>query len=145
MKLLKEFKEFAAKGSIVDLAVAVVIGGAFGKIVSAFVSDLVMPLVNVLTPRGDWRQLELTSLHFKVGDFMGTVVDFLIVAGVIFMVIQKMMGSLKKATPPEEAKPETKQCPECLENVPKAARRCRACASVFAAMLLLLLSHSAFA
>jgi large conductance mechanosensitive channel len=144
MKLLKEFKEFAAKGSIVDLAVAVVIGGAFGKIVSAFVSDLVMPFVNALTPGGDWRQLELTSLHFKVGDFMGTVVDFLIVAGVVFIVIQKL-GSLKKAPLPGEARPETKQCPECLENVPKAARRCRACASVFTAMLLLLLSHSAFA
>ena len=130
MKLLKEFKEFAMKGNVVDLAVAVVIGGAFGKIVSAFVSDLVMPLVNALTPGGDWRQIELTSLHFKVGDFMGTVVDFLIVAGVVFIVIVKLMGSLKKA-PPEEPKPETKQCPECLENVPKAARRCRACASVF--------------
>ena len=130
MKLLKEFKEFAMKGNVVDLAVAVVIGGAFGKIVSAFVSDLVMPLVNALTPGGDWRQIELTSLHFKVGDFMGTVVDFLIVAAVVFIVIQKLMGSLKKA-PPEEPKPETKQCPECLENVPKAARRCRACASVF--------------
>jgi large conductance mechanosensitive channel len=133
MKLLKEFKEFAAKGSIVDLAVAVVIGGAFSKIVSAFVSDLVMPLVNAMTPGGDWRKLELTSLHFKVGDFLGTVVDFLIVAAVIFIVIQKMMGALKKSPVAEAPKPETKQCPECLESVPKAARRCRACASVFAA------------
>ena len=146
MKLLKEFKEFAAKGSIVDLAVAVVIGGAFGKIVSAFVSDLVMPLVNVLTPGGDWRKIELTSLHFKVGDFAGTVVDFVIVAVVIFIVIVKMMGAMKKAPPPvEEVKPETKQCPECLEIVPKAARRCRACASIFAAMMLVLFSHVAFA
>jgi large conductance mechanosensitive channel len=130
MQLIKEFKEFAAKGNIVDLAIAVVIGGAFGKIVSAFVSDLVMPLVNALIPGGDWRKLELTSLHFKVGDFIGTVVDFVIVAGVIFIVIQKMMGAMKKPASAEEAKPETKQCPECLESAPKAARRCRACASV---------------
>ncbi|HJX64550.1 MAG TPA: large conductance mechanosensitive channel protein MscL, partial [Polyangia bacterium] len=145
MKLLKEFKEFAAKGSIVDLAVAVVIGGAFGKIVSAFVSDLVMPLVNALTPGGDWRKIELTSLHFKLGDFAGTVVDFVIVAVVIFIVIVKMMGAMKKAPVAEEPKPETKQCPECLETVPKAARRCRACTAVFTAMLMLLLGHSAFA
>ncbi len=130
MKLLKEFKEFVAKGSVVDLAVAVVIGAAFGKIVSAFVADLVMPLVNAVTPGGDWRKLELTPLHFKVGDFIGTVLDFLIVAAVVFIVIQKMMGALKKPQP-APAKPETKQCPECLETVPKAARRCRACTSIF--------------
>jgi large conductance mechanosensitive channel len=145
MSLLKEFKEFAIKGNVVDLAVAVVIGGAFGKIVSAFVSDLVMPLVNALTPGGDWRKLELTSLHFKVGDFLGTVVDFVIVAAVVFIVIQKLIGAMNKVMPAQEAQPVTKQCPECFESVPKAARRCRACTSVFVALVLLLVSSSAFA
>ena len=140
MSLLKEFKEFAIKGNVVDLAVAVVIGGAFGKIVTAFVSDLVMPLVNALTSGGDWRELELTSLHFKVGDLLGTVVDFLIVAAVVFVVIQKLIGAMNKVMPAHEAPPATKQCPECLENVPKAARRCRACTSIFVALLLLLTS-----
>ena len=65
MKVLKEFKEFINKGNVVDLAVAVVIGGAFGKIVSALVSDLVMPLVNAVMPQGDWRKWEVTSLHFR--------------------------------------------------------------------------------
>jgi large conductance mechanosensitive channel len=143
MSLLKEFKEFAIKSNVVDLAVAVVIGGAFGKIVTAFVSDLVMPLVNALTPGGDWRKLELTSLHFKVGDLLGTVVDFLIVAAVVFVVIQRLIGAMNKVMPAHEAPPATKQCPECLENVPKAARRCRACTSIFVALLLLLVSNSA--
>ena len=145
MSLLKEFKEFAIKGNVVDLAVAVVIGGAFGKIVTAFVSDLVMPLVNALTPGGDWRKLELTSLHFKVGDLLGTVVDFLIVAAVVFVVIQKLIGAMNKVMPAHEAPPATKQCPECLENVPKAARRCRACTSIFVALFLLFVSNSASA
>ena len=72
MKVLKEFKDFINKGNVVDLAVAVVIGGAFGKIVSAVVADMVMPLVNAVMPQGDWRKWEVTPLHFRVGDFLGT-------------------------------------------------------------------------
>jgi large conductance mechanosensitive channel len=141
MKVIKEFKEFINKGNVVDLAVAVVIGGAFGKIVSALVSDMVMPLVNAVIPEGDWRKWEVTPLKFRVGDFMGTVVDFTIVAFVVFIIMVKIVGTVNKRT----AAPETKQCPECLEMVPKAARRCRACTSVLTALALMLLAGTAAA
>ena len=141
MKVLKEFKEFINKGNVVDLAVAVVIGGAFGKIVSALVSDLVMPLVNAVIPQGDWRKWEVSPLHFRVGDFLGTLVDFTIVAFVVFIVMVKVVGAVNR----KAAAPETKQCPECLETVPKAARRCRACTSVLTALALVLLAAPAFA
>ena len=126
MSAIKEFGAFIKKGNVVDLAVAVVIGAAFGKIVSAAVSDLVMPLVNALVPQGDWRKWELSPLHFRVGDFLGTVVDFLIVAVVIFLVIVKLVGATTRKT---AAPAVSKTCPECLETVPIAARRCRACTS----------------
>ena len=132
MKVLKEFKEFINKGNVVDLAVAVVIGGAFGKIVSALVADLVMPLVNAVIPQGDWRKWEVTPLQFRVGDFLGTLVDFTIVAFVVFIVMVKIVGTVNK----KAAGPETRTCPECLESVPKAAQRCRACTSVLTALAL---------
>jgi large conductance mechanosensitive channel len=141
MKVLREFKEFINKGNVVDLAVAVVIGGAFGKIVSAMVSDLVMPLVNAVIPQGDWRKWEVSPLHFRLGDFMGTLVDFTNVAFVVFIVMVKVVGAVNRKT----AAPETRQCPECLEPVPKAARRCRACTSVLPALALVLLAAPAFA
>ena len=141
MKVLKEFKEFINKGNVVDLAVAVVIGGAFGKIVSALVSDMVMPLVNAVIPEGDWRKWEVTPLKFRVGDFMGTVVDFTIVAFVVFIIMVKIVGTMNRKV----SAPETKQCPECLETVPKAARRCRACTSVFTVLALMLFVAPAFA
>jgi large conductance mechanosensitive channel len=133
MGFVKEFKEFAVKGNVVDLAVAVVIGGAFGKIVSALVADLIMPVVNAVMPQGDWRKWEATPLHFKVGDFVGTVVDFLVVALVVFVAIVKVMSAATRKRAPGEPPPATKACPECLEIVPAAARRCRACTSVLAA------------
>jgi large conductance mechanosensitive channel len=139
MKVLKEFKEFINKGNVIDLAVAVVIGGAFGKIVSAIVADLVMPLVNAVMPQGDWRKWEVTPLHFRVGDFLGTLVDFTIVAFVIFIVMVKVVGTVNRRPPA------TKECPECLEMVPKAAKRCRACTSVFTVLALMLLAAPAFA
>lgn len=140
MKVLKEFKEFINKGNVVDLAVAVIIGGAFGKIVSALVADMVMPLVNAIVPQGDWRKWEVSPLHFRLGDFLGTVVDFAIVAFVVFLVMVKILGTVNR-----KAAPDTKQCPECLEMVPKAARRCRACTSAFAVLALLLLAAPASA
>lgn len=132
MSLIKEFKEFALKGNMIDLAVAVVIGGAFGKVVSAVVADLIMPIVGAFLPGGTWRTYTVTPLKFQVGDFLGAVIDFLIVALVLFVVVVKVMGALKKpdAAPPP---PATKQCPECLETIPKAAKRCRACTSMVAA------------
>ena len=94
MGLLKEFKEFALKGNIVDLAVAVIIGGAFGKIVSSFVGDVIMPLINPLIPGGDWRTLEVGP-GVKIGSFLGNVLDFLVIALVIFMML-KAISTLRK-------------------------------------------------
>jgi large conductance mechanosensitive channel len=122
MSLAKEFKEFALKGNVIDLAVAVVIGGAFGKIVTALVEDIIMPLVGRLLPGQDWKSFQAGGL--KIGDFAGTVVDFFIVAVVLFVVVIKVMGAFKKKTPVVET---TKKCRECLETIPLEARRCRAC------------------
>jgi large conductance mechanosensitive channel len=122
MSLWEDFKGFALKGNVVDLAVAVVIGGAFGKIVSALVSDVLMPVVGALMPSQEWRSWQVSPLHLKVGDFLGAVVDFFIVAMVLFVVVVKLGGRFKKP-----AAPTTKDCPECLEKIPIAAKRCRAC------------------
>jgi large conductance mechanosensitive channel len=133
MSIVKEFRDFIAKGNVIDLAVAVVIGGAFGKVVSAVVDDLVMPLVGALLPSGDWREFTVSPLHFKVGHFLGAIIDFLIIAFVIFVVVVKTLGTIKKqVAAPAPAPPPTKQCPECLEAVPVAARRCRACTAALA-------------
>lgn len=95
MGFIKEFKEFAIKGNIMDLAVGVVIGAAFGKIVTALVSDIVMPPISYLLSKegGDWRTLTWHTI--KIGDFAGTIVDFLIVATAIFLVV-KGITTLKK-------------------------------------------------
>jgi large conductance mechanosensitive channel len=98
--MLKEFKEFALRGNVIDLAVGLIIGAAFGKIVSSFVNDIVMPLINPMIPGGDWRAMEIGP-GVKIGSFMSVILDFLIVALVIFMMV-KTINRLKKK---EEAKP----------------------------------------
>ena len=124
MSIMQDFKAFALKGNVVDLAVAVVIGGAFGKIVTALVADIVMPVVGAVQPNGDWRNWSVTPLHFKVGDFLGAVVDFFLIALVLFLVVTRVVNRVYKKP---EVTVTTKPCPECLENIPLAARRCRAC------------------
>src|SRR6478609_300096 len=126
MGLLQDFKAFALKGNVVDLAVAVVIGGAFGKIVTALVTDIIMPIVNVFQRGGEWRNWTVSSLNFKVGDFLGAVVDFFIIAAVLFLVVTRLVNRVYK----REAAPVMKACPECLEQIPALARRCRACTAV---------------
>ena len=98
--MLKEFKEFAMRGNVVDLAVAVIIGAAFGKIVNSVVNDLIMPLLNPLMPSGDWRSVEIGP-GIKIGSFAGTVLDFLFIAFAVFLLVQAI-NKLKKK---EEAKP----------------------------------------
>ena len=98
--MLKEFREFALRGNVMDLAVALIIGAAFGKIITSVVNDLIMPLLNPLIPTGDWRAMEVGP-GVKIGSFMGTVVDFLFIAIAVFMIV-KTMNRLKKK---EEAKP----------------------------------------
>jgi len=93
MGFIKEFKEFAMKGNVMDLAVGVIIGAAFGKIVTSVVEDLIMPIVNRLIPGGTWQTITFHGL--KVGHFAGTVVDFVIVALSVFLMV-KALNSLKK-------------------------------------------------
>src|SRR5271169_5085231 len=127
MGMWKEFKPFAFKGNVMDLAVAVVIGAAFSKIVNALVEQLVMPLLNAIAPGGDWRTLTVTPLKLGLGPFLGAVVDFILISFVIFIVVVKLRGMVEKK---RAAAPTTKTCPECLETIPLEAKRCRACTSV---------------
>jgi large conductance mechanosensitive channel len=142
MSLLDDFKKFAFKGNVIDLAIGVVIGAAFGKIVSALVADLVMPLVALVLPSGDWRASGIVlreaadpkdNVVLKYGDFLGAVIDFLLVAVVLFIVVAKIIkgigdrtSSKGKSEPPA---PVTKECMYCLELIPFKATRCRACTS----------------
>lgn len=98
--MLKEFKEFAMRGNVMDLAIGVIIGAAFGKIVSSMVSDLIMPLLNPVMPAGDWRTMEIGP-GVKIGSFLATTLDFIIVAFVLFLIV-KGLNKLKRK---EEAKP----------------------------------------
>jgi large conductance mechanosensitive channel len=104
--MLKEFKAFAMRGNVVDLAVGVIIGGAFGKIVGSFVGDIVMPIINPLIPGGDWKTIEIGP-GIKLGSFLGTVLDFLIIAFVIFLMVKAMNAAKKK----EEAAPAAPAAP----------------------------------
>jgi large conductance mechanosensitive channel len=143
MAFIEDFKKFAFKGNVVDLAVGVVIGAAFGKIVSALVADLFMPLVSLVLPSGDWRNSGLVLRHaadpkddviIKYGDFFGAVLDFLVIAFVLFIVVSRIIkaaeGRIGWSKPPEA--PTTKECPFCCETVPIKATRCKFCTSQFA-------------
>jgi large conductance mechanosensitive channel len=110
MSILKEFKSFATRGNVVDLAVGIIIGGAFGKIVSSLVGDILMPIINPLIPGGDWKTIQLGP-GIKLGSFMGTVVDFIIVAFAVFLLIKGINNLQKKkeeapAAPPVPTKEE---------------------------------------
>ena len=104
MGLVKEFKEFVSKGNVMDLAIGVIIGGAFGKIVYSLVGDVIMPLVNPLIPGGDWKLLEIGP-GVRIGSFLGTILDFIVIAFVIFMVIKAMAASQKKKAEAPAASP----------------------------------------
>ncbi|HLO67695.1 MAG TPA: large conductance mechanosensitive channel protein MscL [Holophaga sp.] len=132
MSLVQEFKAFVAKGNVVDLAIAVVVGGAFGEIVKAFVNGIVMPLVSYVMPANMvWEQWTLGKL--RIGLVLGATLNFLIIAGVVFLVLVKALALVMKKKEEEAAPaaPATKTCPECLETVPAAATRCKFCTSKF--------------
>lgn len=122
MNMLTEFKAFLLKTNALALAVAVVIGIAFGKVVSALVDGLVMPIVGMITPGGEWRAMKAGP--FLVGSVLGAIVDFVITAFVIFVVTKAFLR--EKAKPPA---PPMKECAQCCEQIPVAAKRCRACTS----------------
>ncbi len=120
------------RGNVIDLAVAVVIGGAFGAVVTALVKDLITPLIAAVVGKPHFATLGFTinGSHFAVGDFLNAVVSFLLVAAAIYFAIivpLEKIGALKKAAPPEE--PAVQACPYCCETIPAEATRCRACTS----------------
>ncbi|MDP9263800.1 MAG: large conductance mechanosensitive channel protein MscL [Acidobacteriota bacterium] len=119
-----EFKAFLLKNNVVSLAVAFILGAAVGKVVSVLVADLIMPVVGIFVPGGEWRLLafQFGGAKLLVGDFLGSLLDFMVVALVVFLIAK----SLLKPAPT----PETKTCPFCLEAVAKAATRCKFCTQV---------------
>ena len=131
--MVKEFKAFLMQTNALALAVGVIIGGAVGKVVGSLASDILMPLIGVIIPGGAWRELRIVlstkpdgtvANAVTYGQFVGAIVDFVVIAFVVFMIAKTM---IKPA--PVEAPAPTKRCPECLETVPMAARKCRCCAS----------------
>ncbi len=126
--MLKEFKAFIMRGNVLDLAIAVVIGGAFGKIVGSLVNDIIMPLIGLVTGGVNFSERSSTIGQAVItwGVFVQTVIDFLIVALVIFIIV-KTANKLKKA--PAPADPTTKECPYCLSTIPIKATRCAHCTS----------------
>jgi large conductance mechanosensitive channel len=135
MVVLEDFKKFAFKGNVVDLAVGVVIGAGFGKIVTALVADIVMPFVALLMPAGDWRDngivlrdaaIPKDQVILKYGDFLGAVLDFFVIAFVLFVVVSKIVKAAEGRIKISGA-PTNKECPHCLETIPYGAKRCKFC------------------
>ena len=128
--MLKEFKEFVMRGNVLDLAVAVIIGGAFGKIISSLVNDILMPLIGLLMGGVNFAGLSLTVGEAVVtwGNFVQAIVDFLIIAFVIFMIV-KSANAAKKKEETAPAEPTTKDCPYCFTTVAIQATRCPNCTS----------------
>ena len=144
MGLIKEFKEFAIKGNAIDLAVGVIIGAAFGKIVTSIVDDLLMPLLGVLVGQHDFSNyfVTLSSGHYDTlaqakaagaatlnyGLFINNVVNFIIVAFAIFLLIRYINKMTRK--PAEAVTPSMRDCPQCLSAIPIGATRCKFCGQV---------------
>lgn len=129
--MLNEFKEFLMKTNAMALAIGVIIGGAVGKVVSSLVSDVLMPMISLGIPGGAWREAQIVlatnpdgtvKAAISSGQFLGSVVDFVIIAAVVFLVTKSL---LKPAPAPAPAP--TKNCPECTESIPAAAKRCKFC------------------
>ncbi|HXB73976.1 MAG TPA: large conductance mechanosensitive channel protein MscL [Candidatus Acidoferrales bacterium] len=132
--MLKGFKDFLMRGNVVDLAVAVVIGGAFGAVVTALVKDLITPLVAAIFGKPDFSAIvfEVNGSKFLLGDFVNAVVAFLMVATAIYffvvLPVNTVMARVKRGEVPPD--PTTKKCSECLSEIPLAAKRCAFCTSV---------------
>jgi len=140
--MFKEFKEFVMRGNVMDLAIGIIIGAAFGKIITSFVSDVLMPPIGLLLGKRDFSNLfiNLSGTHYDTlkaakeagaatinyGVFLGTIIDFLIVAFVIFLVI-KQVNRMRR--PAEEEAPSTTECAFCASSIPIKAVRCPHCTS----------------
>ena len=131
---MKGFKQFLLRGNVVDLAVAVVIGAAFGAVVTAFVKDLLTPLIAAIVGKPDFSAFffDVNGSRFLYGDFVNAAVSFLLVSAAVYFFVVLPINTLiqryRKAAAP--ADPTTKKCPECLSEIPIAAKRCAFCTTV---------------
>ncbi len=141
--MLKEFKEFAMRGNVIDLAVGVIIGAAFGKIVASLVDDIIMPPIGQLLHGVDFsnRYIALKGEHYALladakhagvptlnyGLFLNTVINFLIVAFCVFILVKQVNRWTRKPQPQTEAAPSTKECPQCTMTIPIRAKKCPHC------------------
>jgi large conductance mechanosensitive channel len=132
--MFKGFTAFIARGNVVDLAVAVVIGAAFTAVVNALVKDLITPLIAALFGKPDFGALHFTinSAVFPYGDFLNAVISFVIVAAVIYYLVVAPVQKLLALRKPAEAAPAVMSCPECLSEIPTGAKRCKFCTAVIA-------------
>ena len=146
--MLKEFKEFASRGNVVDMAVGIIIGAAFGTIVKSFVDDVIMPPIGLLLGNVDFSNLFITlkqgatlgpyltladakkagAVALSYGAFINTIISFIIVAFSVFFLV-KGMNKLKRQQEAPPAEPTTKECPHCLSTIPIKATRCAHCTS----------------
>ena len=134
--MLKEFRDFVLRGNVVELAVAVVIGAAFGAVVTAFVASFVTPLIAAIGGKADFSALAFTinGSRFTYGLFLNALISFLMIAAVIFFLVVRPLNTLMARLRPEPAVGQvTRQCPECLSEIPDQARRCAFCTAEVAA------------
>ncbi len=134
--MLKGFRDFILRGNVVDLAVAVIIGAAFGAIVTSLVTDVINPLISAIVHKPDFSYLvlDLNGGKIKYGNFLNAIITFLIIAAsVYFMAVLPINALMKHLHPAKPAAPTTRPCPECLSDIPLAARRCSHCGQPVAA------------
>jgi large conductance mechanosensitive channel len=128
---VKGFRDFLLRGSLVDLAVAVVIGASFGALVTAFVANFITPLIAAIGGQPNFSALSFTinGSHFRYGLFINALISFIIIAAVVyFLVVRPFSALLERYMPKKDVGP-TRTCPECLSDIPAAARRCSFCTS----------------
>jgi large conductance mechanosensitive channel len=130
MGMFKEFRQFLLRGNVVDLAVGVVIGASFSALVAALVKDLITPLIAAVAKVPDFSRMffTLNGSKFMYGEFINALISFLLVAGTVFFFVVKPMNLLiERASKEPPADPTDKKCPECLSDIPVAAKRCAHC------------------
>ncbi|MBV8906258.1 MAG: large conductance mechanosensitive channel protein MscL [Acidobacteriia bacterium] len=132
--MLKGFKQFLLRGNVVDLAVAVVIGAAFGAVVTALVKDLITPVIAALVGKPDFSGIVFTinGSKFLIGDFINALVSFLLIAAAVYFFVVLPINTIMERARRGQAPPDptTKACPECLSTIPIGARRCAFCTSI---------------
>ncbi len=132
--MFQEFKKFILRGNVVDLAVAVVIGAAFTTVVNAFVADLLTPLISAFQGKSDFSKyfFSINGSKFQYGHFINTLISFLLTAGVVFFFVVQPLNRLMELSRRKEHTndPTTRKCPECLSEIPAAAKRCKFCTAV---------------